>query len=115
MTLLSPIYLRNINATHIMFVNNDFDSNIGTYGGAILIDNTPSPDSSESNSDSSPFISFQKNRFTRNMAYIEGNSLFIRGASDTKGLLSVDIDECVFKYNYGINVAFGSAVSIHGN
>jgi hypothetical protein len=48
------------------------------------------------------------------MAYIEGNSLYIRGASDTKGLLSVDIHECLFKYNYGINVAFGSAVSIHG-
>ena len=115
--------MRNINGSHIIFQNNSFDSNIGTYGGAILIDNRLLQNSTVSNLDWSPFVYLKKNNFTRNTAYIEGNSVYIRGASQgsvgsvlerTKGLLQVEIDECNFQRNYGINVGFGSAVSING-
>ena len=31
-----------------------------------------------------------------------------------RGLLQVEIDQCIFERNYGINIAFGSALSIDG-
>ena len=44
---VSPIYLKNV-SSHIVFINNTFDSNIGMHGGAIHIDqksnvHTPPP------------------------------------------------------------------------
>lgn len=35
---VSPLYLANVNASHILFENNTFDSNVGLHGGAFHID-----------------------------------------------------------------------------
>lgn len=106
-----------------MFANNTFDSNIGIHGGAIHIDNIKQGASDEDSKQYSPFIYFQNNTFTRNMAYFEGNAIAVSGAQRTRSdrdfvrndsLLQVVITDCTFKKNYGMNVAIGGAVSIDG-
>jgi len=67
-----------------MFANNTFDSNIGIHGGAIHIDNIKQGASDEDSKQYSPFIYFQNNTFTRNMAYFEGNAIAVSGAQRTR-------------------------------
>jgi hypothetical protein len=51
-----------------IFENNTFEDNISFEGGAVKIDTA----SNET------IILFRSNNFTRNMAYIEGNSIIIK-------------------------------------
>ena len=50
------------------------------------------------------------------MAYFKGNAINIRGYSNDSGLpINVQIDDCLFLRNQGINVADGAAVNINGD
>ena len=75
----SPIYLKNVLGQFVTFENNTFDSNIGIHGGAIHIDNRNSSRISSVHFVRSPFIYFLNNTFSRNMAYFEGNAIYIQG------------------------------------
>jgi len=76
-TTQSPIFIQNTESEYIIFENNSFDSNVGLYGGAILIDNNNNPNINDK--EASPFVYFKKNNFTKNMAYFEGNAVYIVG------------------------------------
>ena len=106
-----------------MFENNTFDSNIGIHGGAIHVDLGHTGDAEQAVVQYSPFLYLRNNTFTRNMAYLEGNAIAIRGAQRQGGdldlisnmaLLQLAIVGCTFKKNYGLNVADGAAVAIDG-
>lgn len=56
----------------VLFDSNIFSRNIGMFGGAITIN---SPDLSSSNF---PAIVFKNNYFEHNMAYLSGNSIYVR-------------------------------------
>ena len=51
------------------------------------------------------------------MAYFEGNAIYVhkgRGSVDSGSELQLVIDQCKFMWNYGLNSAYGAAVSIDG-
>lgn len=80
-TSQSAIYLKSSKGSHIIFENNTFDSNIGIHGGAIQVDNSQfSRWDASSYLEYSPFLYLKNNTFTRNMAYLEGNAVYIKGA-----------------------------------
>ena len=77
---ISPIYLRGLQGSYIVFSDNIFDSNIGMHGGAIHIDNIAAdPYQEASHFGRYPFVLFENNTFSRNMAYFEGNALYVVG------------------------------------
>jgi len=116
----SPILLKNIKGSHLVFENNTFDSNIGMHGGSIHIDFQQKNLNLTKITELSPYILLKNNSFARNMAYFEGNSVFIRGAQNasfinqTSSLLHVLIEKCTFTKNYGLNVGKGAALVIDG-
>ena len=73
-----------MNSSIIIFENNTFDSNIGLHGGAVHIDTSPLQGNVNTESHFQPYIYFKKNEFTRNMAYFEGNSVYITGGKKHK-------------------------------
>jgi len=82
--LSSNIYMKNMMNSSIMIFYNLFDSNIATHGGAIHIDNrfTQNRYKSQEENNHSPRIHIFNNRFTRNMAYFQGNAIYISGAQE---------------------------------
>jgi hypothetical protein len=58
------------------------------------------------------------------MAYFEGNALYIAGGQNMLidlnhikqkiGYINFEMDSCVFEKNYGLNIAYGSAMTIDG-
>lgn len=64
----------------------------------------------------------KNNRFTRNIAYLEGTAIFIGGGQSTektltrekRGLFRILIENNVFEWNFGINVAFGGVIATNG-
>lgn len=70
--------LKNV-SSHIIFENNTLDSNMGIHGGAIHIDQESDFFSPNYNT-FAPFIYLNNNTFTRNMAYLDGNSIYTKGA-----------------------------------
>ena len=58
------------------------------------------------------------------MAYFEGNALYVGGGQNMNidlyhikqkmGYMNFEMDGCLFEKNYGLNVAFGSAMVIDG-
>ena len=104
-TSQNPIFLQNTDSEFIIFENNSFDSNIGLYGGAILIDNKNNPNISENVP--TPFIVLKNNSFTKNMAYLEGNAVHIVGGQTAdsglgtlqqqiRGLMHIKVENCKF-------------------
>ena len=73
-TSINPILLKNMQSDHIIFEGNKFSDNIGTHGGAIKIKNAEKYQ---------PLIILKNNNFTRNMAYFEGNAVFIKNSVST--------------------------------
>ena len=66
------------NKAPIILLNNTFDENIGTIGGAVHImqpDFESNADSEETNSH--PYVYIEKNNFTNNMAYFAGNAIYM--------------------------------------
>ena len=63
-----------------MVDGNSLSNNIGLHGGAIHIDNYLLP-MIESEGDESPLILLRNNIFNKNIAYFEGNAIFIQGDS----------------------------------
>ena len=51
---------------------------MGLHGGAIHIDNSLLLYAEEDRQGSAPFIIINNNTFTRNMAYFEGNAIYIK-------------------------------------
>lgn len=105
---ISPIFIKNVNASHIVFENNTFDSNIGLTGGAIHLDLRAAESASSASHVNwfSPFVYLKNNTFTRNMAYFEGNAVVIRGGQrisadrdliSKQGYMQVLVDGCLFK------------------
>ena len=91
----------------VKFLNNTFKENIGLFGGAISI-NSPNfaeiadPDAVEDQ----PYVLFYLNKFSKNMAYMSGNALFMQGTKRTDKPLdscsmSVLIDSNTFEENFG--------------
>lgn len=70
----------------VLFIENSFKENIGLFGGAVII-NSPnfqamntaadSDDDATVKADMLPHIVLHKNDFTRNMAYMSGNAVFV--------------------------------------
>jgi len=77
---ISPIYLEDIKGQHIIFKDNSFESNIGIHGGAIHINLANKEEGLAQINDFTPFLWFNNNTFAKNMAYFEGNALYIKGA-----------------------------------
>jgi len=82
-TTQSPVFIKGSRNNQIIITDNVFKDNIGLSGGALNIDlsikdeEEHSPNSLEIYS---PFLFVQGNRFERNMAYIQGNALYIKGS-----------------------------------
>lgn len=68
---LSTIYI-NRNANNMVFANNYFYRNMGTFGGAITI---TSPNMRTSNK---AYVVIYQNTFYNNQAYMSGNAVFVR-------------------------------------
>ena len=109
----------------MIFYNNDFEENVGLFGGAINI-NSPnwseipvtetSPTTSTVASATKPYLIFKLNRFNKNMAYISGNALHIRHARrEEKPLESCGIayfEENKFKENFGFKITDGGGITM---
>ena len=82
-TTQSPVFIKGSKSDQIIIIDNVFKDNIGLSGGGLHIDlqirddETPGPNSAQ---DFSPFVIVQGNHFLRNMAYFQGNALYIRGS-----------------------------------
>ena len=63
----------------MIIVNNTFSENIGTFGGSILISspNFEIYNRTTFNTTEKPYVIFQNNNFTKNMAYFAGNAFHI--------------------------------------
>ena len=63
----------------MIFANNTFLENIGTFGGAVVIEspNFEIHNRTTLNTTDKPYIIFQNNNFTKNMAYFAGNAFHI--------------------------------------
>lgn len=106
----SPIFIKDARSSYVLFENNTFDSNIGLHGGAVNIQFTQTNASEQAST-----ILFKNNTFQKNMAYFKGNAINIRGFSNGTGLpIDVQIEDCLFIRNQGINIADGAAVNING-
>lgn len=70
------------NKGQMIIKGNDFQSNVGTFGGAITIN---SPDWKNGNQ---PHVVITSNQFSRNMAYFSGNSIYMRATIAKSGLSS---------------------------
>ena len=57
-------------------------------------------------------VLIHENKFENNMAYLKGNAVYFRGSQNTQ--INLEVDNCVFKRNSGINVADGAAINIEG-
>lgn len=129
----SCIYIKNSNHNEIVVVGNTFDSNVGLFGGAIMIDNHDDwqknqDEKSEINDVQSAAILIYNNSFTRNMAYFDGNAIYLIGGQtnktvkyndkDTyiskKALMHATIEKNLFEKNHGMTTSLGAAVSING-
>ena len=106
----------------VIFINNTFEENIGIFGGAVSI-NSPNfaaiedPDNVPS---LEPYILFYKNIFSKNMAYMSGNALFIQGTKRTDKPLDtcsmgVLVDSNTFIDNFGFKNSDGGALSLTCN
>ena len=111
----------------VMLISNTIKENIGFFGGAVSINspNFAAADDSEANSSTSatvpamerPYVVLYENDFSRNMAYMSGNSVFIQGTKrgDTPlqacntGLLA---DLNTFRDNFGFKISDGGAISL---
>ena len=124
----SCIFIENVRSKLIVFQDNLFENNIGIHGGAIHINSQLLPTSngkSRSQEETPPTILLKENRFFKNMAYFEGNAIYIKNRlneldeegkaiANSQSELTVVIEKCTFEYNHGPNVANGGAVSIDG-
>ena len=77
---ISPIYLGEVRGQHIIFKDNTFESSIGIHGGAIHINLEDKHEGLAQINDFTPFLWFTNNTFSKNMAYFEGNAIYIKGA-----------------------------------
>ena len=65
-------------------------------------------------SNDSPLILIKDNDFIKNVAYFDGNAIFIKDTYN-RGMqtaMNLNIINCHFEDNYGPNIAHGSALSI---
>lgn len=70
------------------------------FGGAVHLRN----DQNKSNI----VVNFVNNTFDKNMAYFEGNSVFV------DGFRTVHVNESSFTKNYGRNIGTGAALAVRG-
>ena len=75
MEQMSPFFIY-ANGGPLVFVDNDFEENIGTTGGAIHIEQ-PNFDVTIDGLDERSAIIMQGNKFKNNMAYVAGNAIHI--------------------------------------
>ena len=104
----------------MVFIDNDFQDNIGLYGGALNIDSHDYGDKQLAYNASKPYIIIDSNKFKRNMAYIAGNAIYVRltqriGNEEEAGHVcggGVLIRNNGFFKNIGLKKTNGGAVSI---
>ena len=126
-TTQSPIYLKGLKSQSLIIADNVFQDNIGLLGGSIHIDLQRNKYEQPDENTYSPFILIKNNQFIRNIAYFQGNAIFIKGGQEFNvfkvdprmfeskfGFMQVLIENCIFEKNYGFNVAYGSAIAITG-
>ena len=87
---MSAVYISR-NTKPVIFNGNTFEDNIGLFGGAISI-NSPNwsevisaetsteltPETSVVPSSDKPYLIFKDNTFSKNMAHLSGNAVYIR-------------------------------------
>lgn len=102
----------------VVFIGNTFEENIGLFGGAVSV-NSPNfafLDDPGAIKDQ-PYVLFYENVFSRNMAYISGNAVFMQGTKridqplDTCSM-SVLFDSNEFVENFGFKHSDGGALSL---
>ena len=111
----------------VIFISNIFKENIGIFGGAISINspNFAAIDDIKANSAASatipamkrPYIVLRDNEFTRNMAYMSGNAVFIQGTKRGDAHLKacntgLYAESNSFKENFGFKMSDGGAISL---
>ena len=110
---MSCIFIENTQAKHLVFEGNTFSNNIGLHGGAVHINNQlimANDDSLRRGQQGgagellekpklrdmgSPVILFKDNTFLKNMAYFEGNAIYIKGhqppqATEDESAVNID-------------------------
>lgn len=104
----------------VLLIGNSFKENIGLFGGAISI-NSPNfqalNSDGETTADKLPYFVLHKNDFTRNMAYMSGNAVFIQGTKAFDNplqacLTGVHATENTFRDNFGFKISEGGAISL---
>ena len=104
---MSTILIENVLSEHIVFQGNLFKNNVGLDGGAIHINNHLhdlhySDRIKEIRKNKlAPVILFKNNTFEKNMAYFEGNAIFITKGNTTehsnREKFTVMVNNCTFK------------------
>ena len=110
MERFSPIYISR-NHNNIIFANSIFTYNIGTFGGAIFVNE---PDFS---SGTTAYTIMSNCTFTNNMAYLSGGAVYVRSVileSDLPVAIcaGVHILNSVFTMNMGLVKSNGGAVTL---
>ncbi|TNV74720.1 hypothetical protein FGO68_gene12535 [Halteria grandinella] len=109
---LSVIYISR-NKAPMIFTNNVFSGNIGTFGGAVSI-NSPNFQAAY---DLAPVIVFKNNEFYQNMAFFSGNAVYIRSTLNKVKLIEqycggVLIQDNILKKNIGTKIHNGGAITL---
>jgi hypothetical protein len=98
----SPIFISGPRGDKIEISGNNCSENVGMFGGVVHIELLE--EGSELN------ITLARNRFDRNMAYFEGNAIFIKGSH----FRTITIESSRFTRNFGLTAGIGAAISIDG-
>ena len=61
-----------------MFDNNEFDSNIGLFGGTISIESPNFVDDADDDRIRNPYILISNNQINLSQAYVSGNAIYMR-------------------------------------
>lgn len=75
----SPIYIA-YQRNPVVFIDNEFENNIGLFGGAISIDTPNFVDDAVDDPDKDPVTLIQGNLFNYTQAYLSGNAIYMKSA-----------------------------------
>ena len=88
----SPIYISYPRNT-IVFDNNQFESNIGLFGGTIAIDSPNFVDDVSDDKTRNPYIVISNNEFSLTQAYVSGNAVYMRSTRE-RGSTNETAESC---------------------
>lgn len=88
----SPVYI-SLNRQPALIEDNEFESNMGIFGGAVAIDNPNFTDDVLDSKEKHPYVMFKDNTFNLTQAYLTGNAIYMRSTRQ-RGVTNETMQVC---------------------